>query len=248
MAVKWYVYDGTKTCGPFSPGQVRQLAAEQRISRDTQLRNGREGQWMPASNLKGLFPDEPRFESMPTTYASINNATVARTSPNIVKVLVVGCVAFCVFAILVTAFLNTTNDSPRNQRSNSTVGIGESLHVGYMSYRVGNAKWSNRLSNNRFLDRRPNAAWMLIGLTVRNDDTKARMVPPLHLVDDRGREYDSSPVLIDTAIDVLDTLNPGVSKTGYVAFDVPDDQDYRLKVSGGYWSGDDAYIRLDQMR
>ena len=42
----------------------------------------------------------------------------------------------------------------------------------------------------------------------------------------------------------FDSLNPGVQKRGYVVFDVPEGKQYKLKISGGYFSSSYAYINL----
>ena len=36
-----------------------------------------------------------------------------------------------------------------------------------------------------------------------------------------------------------------MSKQGFIVFDVPDDRSYKLKLSGGFWSVDDAFVELD---
>jgi len=124
---------------------------------------------------------------------------------------------------------------------------GETLHIGYTSYCAWNSHWSERLSSNQFLNKRANANWLFVDMTIRNNDKKARMVPPLKLVDEQGREYESSAqgMMIENSIGVLETLNPDVSKQGYVVFDVPTGRKYKLKLSGGYWSGGTGYIRLE---
>lgn len=123
---------------------------------------------------------------------------------------------------------------------------GETLHIGYTSYCAWKSHWADRLSSNQFLNQRANASWLFVTMTVRNDDRKPRMIPPIQLLDEEGREYQSSgaATMIENSIGVLETLNPGVSKEGYIVFDVPKGRTYRLKVSGGYWSGDTGYIRL----
>ena len=126
-------------------------------------------------------------------------------------------------------------------------GMGETLSVGYTSYCVWRAWYSDRLSSNQFLNKRPNARWLFLDIAVRNNDTKARMVPPFKLVDENGAEYESSAegTMIENAISVLQSLNPSVTKQGLVVFDVPQNHQYRLKVSGGYWSTQDGFIRID---
>lgn len=124
---------------------------------------------------------------------------------------------------------------------------GKTVNIGYTSYAVWRSWWSNRLSNNQFLDQRPNAMYLFVDLTVRNDDKKARTVPPFNLVDEKGAEYEASSNgwAVDGSIGIIESLNPSVSKQGFVIFDVPKERKYRLKLSGGYWSGEDAYVQLN---
>ncbi|MGB7160935.1 MAG: DUF4352 domain-containing protein [Tepidisphaeraceae bacterium] len=133
------------------------------------------------------------------------------------------------------------------ERAKSEKKIGETLHIGYTSYCVWRANWSSKLSDNEFLNKRANANWLIVEITVRNNDKKARTVPPFKLVDDQGREYETSTdgMFIENAFSVLEDLNPDVSKQGLVVFDVPKGRKYRMKLSGGYWSSDTGYIVLD---
>ena len=142
-------------------------------------------------------------------------------------------------------------DSPSGY-SKSSVPVtayktGETISVGYSSYCVWRSWWSKRLSNNEFLDDRPDAIFLFVELTVRNDDKKARSIPPFELVDENGAEYETSSKAwaVDGSIGVLESLNPSVQKRGFIVFDVPTNHEYRLKVSGGYWSTEDAFITLE---
>ena len=49
---------------------------------------------------------------------------------------------------------------------------------------------------------------------------------------------------VDGSIGVLESLNPSVKTQGFIVFDVPTNHKYKLKVSGGYWSGEDALIEI----
>ena len=51
----WYVGKSGKTHGPFSSQQLVQLAAEQKIGPQTEVRMGEDGKWAPAQEVKGLF-------------------------------------------------------------------------------------------------------------------------------------------------------------------------------------------------
>jgi hypothetical protein len=52
---EWYVNQGGKTHGPFSSGQLKQLASSAKINIESQVRLGSNGEWTRARNVKGLF-------------------------------------------------------------------------------------------------------------------------------------------------------------------------------------------------
>lgn len=133
-----------------------------------------------------------------------------------------------------------TNKAPK------TYMEGDTVNIGYTSYAVWGSRWSSKLSDNQFLDEEPDAMFLFVDLTIRNDDKKARSIPPFELVDENGAEYEASSKgwALEGTIGVLDSLNPGVDKRGTIIFDVPQNHQYKLKVSGGYWSGDDAFVKL----
>jgi len=134
----------------------------------------------------------------------------------------------------------------RQEEANREKALDVCLYVGYTAYCVAAAWYSDQLSSNQFLNKRPNAKWLFLLVGVKNMDTKARMVPPFELVDENGAEYESSAeaMMIENAFGVLVSLNPSVMKAGVVVFDVPQNHQYRLKVSGGYWSAEDGFIRI----
>lgn len=53
----WYVKLGDKTLGPISSDELRSLANNGKIQRDTLVHRG-DGKWALASKVKGLFPEE----------------------------------------------------------------------------------------------------------------------------------------------------------------------------------------------
>jgi hypothetical protein len=127
-----------------------------------------------------------------------------------------------------------------------TYNMGETVNIGYTSYRVNNAWWSDKLSDNQFIDKKADASWLFISLSVRNDDKKPRTIPPFKLIDSSGAQYQTSSKAwaVDGHIGALESLNPDVTKNGLIIFDVPQSRKYRLKISGGYWSKEDALIRI----
>lgn len=123
--------------------------------------------------------------------------------------------------------------------------MGTTVSVGYTSYVIWSAKWVNKISDNTYLNEKPNANFLLVNITVRNNDKKARQIPPFKLVDEYGAEYQTSSKLgLDNAIGILDSLNPDVSKRGNILFDVPKYRKYKLQLDGGFWSAEKKTVEL----
>ena len=123
--------------------------------------------------------------------------------------------------------------------------IGDSFAVGYWSYECNRAFWTPFLGDPLSIER-ANGAFLVIDITVRNDDTSASVLPPFRLVDQQGRTYDESAeaMIGQGFFSALESLNPGVSKRSRVAFDVPPDRQYVLLVSGGIESGKDVTVLM----
>jgi hypothetical protein len=160
--------------------------------------------------------------------------------------------AFCAFRII-----SSFNNPDTNQRVESTANPvnaveekiykeGDTVSIGYTSYAVWESHWSTRLSDNQFLNEKPNAMFLFVELTVRNNDNKPRTIPPFKLIDENGAEYETSSNAwgVEGSIGILESLNPKVEKRGYIVFDIPTNHQYKLKVSGGYWSSEDTFIEL----
>ena len=119
--------------------------------------------------------------------------------------------------------------------------LGEQFSVGYWVYRCNGDEWVPTIGS-AF----PDAAFVVIDITAQNNDKSSSTLPPLHLVDTKGRKYDASskPMYEGKFFGPLEELNPGVSKRGYVAFDVPPNREYVLEVGGGFESGESALVAL----
>jgi len=55
MAAQWQVRIGQDIHGPYTSRELKQYAAEGRIPRDAQVRQGDQGAWYPAAKVRGLF-------------------------------------------------------------------------------------------------------------------------------------------------------------------------------------------------
>jgi hypothetical protein len=159
----------------------------------------------------------------------------------------------CVGGLLGTAGNNASSGTASSSSTSATesttpekahYAIKQTVHVGYWSYAVWSTKWQNSIGSD-FMAERPDADFLVVSMTVRNNDKTSSTLPPIKLVDSQGREYDSTSKgsFSEGFFGPLKTLNPGVESTGLVAFDVPKGQ-YSLEVSGGFTSGENVLIDL----
>ena len=65
MAAQWYCKISGKTIGPLSSQKLKMLADKGQLRPDHSIRQGSQGNWVPAKRVKGLFPagDVPPAES-----------------------------------------------------------------------------------------------------------------------------------------------------------------------------------------
>ena len=114
----------------------------------------------------------------------------------------------------------TTVDPPAKTESedskpkSKSYAMKETVHVGYTTYAACALGGRTCSARNEFLNQPPNASYLFIELTVRNNDKKARLVPPFKLIDENGAEYEASSHgwAVEGSIGLLQSLNPSVSK------------------------------------
>jgi Domain of unknown function (DUF4352) len=110
---------------------------------------------------------------------------------------------------------------------------------------VNGVRWQAKVGSLGDTVETPDAEFLVIDLSIRNNDRTASTLPPFKLMDAQGREYDESDkgTFMQGAFDLFKKLNPGVSSRGYLVFDVPHGE-YALKASGGFESGESTLVDL----
>ena len=133
-----------------------------------------------------------------------------------------------------------------NAASQLKHAIGDSVSAGYWTYRCNGTQWMSLLASDFGSMEQPDAAYLVVDITIRNDDRSASTRPPMKLIDSQGREFSESSkeYVLSRSIGTLKELNPSVSSRGYVLFDVPPQGKYVLRVSGGFESDDFKLIDL----
>lgn len=129
----------------------------------------------------------------------------------------------------------------------ATYSIGDKVKVGLTEYTVNGIRWQKRIGN-EYYGQDANARFLLLNVVVKNNDNNAQMVNEFQLADENGATYDpdnGAVMYIGDKSFLFENLNPGVSKSGIVVFDVPSDHKYKLKVFGGFMGADSEQISLN---
>lgn len=128
--------------------------------------------------------------------------------------------------------------------------IGDVVKVGNLEYTVNEVSNAKQVGN-EFLNEKASGVFLLVNITVKNNDKEAKTIDTsmFTLVESDGTQYDANATAaayIEGNDDFfLANVNPKLSKTGYVIFDVPTvDSSYALKASGGFLSSDEELINL----
>lgn len=118
---------------------------------------------------------------------------------------------------------------------NSSSKIGESVKVGILEYKVEEVLDAKEVEN-MVLSEEDNNAFLAIKVTVANLDKESTTIDSsmFKLIESDGTVYD---VYTTSELDIVNRINPKLSKTGYIIFDVPSlESEYSLKVSSGFLS------------
>jgi len=132
--------------------------------------------------------------------------------------------------------------------------IGKTFTVGEFAYTVNSVSSSQHLGEGPF-SMTTEDEFIIVNVTVRNNDTEERMVDTLlfTLIDSQGIEYDpeaGAVLYLDSAGSFFyEDVNPGVSRTGDVVFEVREGlAGLSLQVDSGvlFAGGESVVIRLDR--
>lgn len=123
---------------------------------------------------------------------------------------------------------------------------GSGFRLGDFWYVVHGSRFSMDLGVAHRSNTVPDGVYLFVDLTIRNDSKESCKIPPFNVVSPNGAESQEAPVrwMRDDAFGNFQSLNPGIEKRGTVVFDVAPDRQYRLRVSGGFFSGKRAFVEL----
>lgn len=182
--------------------------------------------------------------------------------------LIYGISTFICFG-LIGAFIEPVPNAPKkssekaatsNTNNNSTIveeakpsynKIGDEISVEHFVYKVNGIKFAKTLGND-FAIETADGIFLLVDLNSKNIDTEEHTLDNnmFKLIDEKGVEYECSTDGT-TALEMsgkktlfLKQHNPNIQKQGFIVFEVPQKGVYNLMLSGGFWTGKTAKVKL----
>lgn len=142
----------------------------------------------------------------------------------------------------------STSVSNSNEKSSNTpqiYKIGEPVTVGERTYVVNRVSSASTIGDS-ILEEKASGIYLIVDLTIENIGKESGnfMTSDVTVYDEQDRKFQSATVLgLKNAL-VFDQIQPGLKKTGYVAFDVPPGSTLRLKLSEGGFGSKAEYVNL----
>jgi hypothetical protein len=103
------------------------------------------------------------------------------------------------------------------------VGAGQAVPVGYFGYKVTSSKFDGEKTSLK-------ESRLLVELSVVNTGATERALPLLKVVDDDGVEFSADSDAPAGSMHLAEKLAPGAITKGLLAFKVPRDHSYKLKI------------------
>ena len=183
-----------------------------------------------------------------------------RSGRGILKGLGIGCLSLVavlvvVFVLLVVAIavLAETEDDPSDSLASAQAGIGQSIISANWQVMVPRPPTKAPSLSQGFQSAQAKGVFIVVPLTVRNigNEGSTFFKRQVKLRDSLGREFDAGDLTVQSAAGdglYLEEINPGLSISTVVAFDVPKNAaGLQLKIEGALFS-DPAFVNLGVIR
>lgn len=126
--------------------------------------------------------------------------------------------------------------------------IGDTIQLDNFVYTVHKTEWKGVIGWGGSYSKEADASYLVVRLSIKNNDTQPRRIPTLILVDEKGSQYaintEATFYLKSDKLDLIKPLNPGVLSAGGIVFDIPKDKKYSLVVPGEPGSKKTDLIKL----
>ncbi|MEK3947316.1 DUF4352 domain-containing protein [Paenibacillus sp. FSL H7-0703] len=130
---------------------------------------------------------------------------------------------------------------PKKEEAPKMAKIGEAVQVGNLAVQANKASSKTTIGQNEYLQKKTSDKYIVVNLSIKNLDKEARTLDAsmFKLIDAAGLEYEP---MSDADLYVNDSgnmlflakINPGLTKTANVVFEVPkDSKNFKLKADSG---------------
>ncbi|MBT2289292.1 DUF4352 domain-containing protein [Paenibacillus albidus] len=187
------------------------------------------------------------------------------------KFFKMGCMGFIVLIVLIIiiGIFNSNGDdksSTANNSKNSADTVekkdaskeevkkltkkGEELQVGDVVFKVNKVTTTKEIKDGDFFSYSPDAdgsVFLVVNVTVKNAGKEMITTDSSFFQLLKGEVQYNPSTLITTTGDyfLYEGINPGLSQTGNVVFEVPEDmKDFVLNVQTGFWGTEQGQIEL----
>lgn len=150
---------------------------------------------------------------------------------------------------------NQQNSNGQAEAPQQEYKVGDQFKTGYFNYYLQKVEQKSSVGN-QFLKYQAGGVYEICYMAAINGDKEPRYVDRsmFKLVDDQNRSYSISSEATTAYVMeynsqydfFLKQANPGVQVNGLLVFDIPKDaKGLKLEVSGGFFSSEKAYVKLD---
>lgn len=145
----------------------------------------------------------------------------------------------------------TTEEKAEATEEKKEYAVGDEVKVDKIAYTVNSVKETNRITSSWDETKTTDGMYVIVDVTIKNNDKESIYVDEemFKVLTPDETEYSSDYELDSYVNDEFDffieEINPNLSKTGKVVFELPADvAEYDLEVTDGVWGGDFETIKL----
>jgi hypothetical protein len=177
---------------------------------------------------------QPKIKKSPEERKRQNDTEIKRFG----KLILIGTVVLSGL-VIGSRFFGSKMQADKAPSKSSEVKIhkmGQGVKVGHLAFAAWNAQWYEKSSNNEYLNVKPDSCYLLIEVTLKNDSNRRKIKPLFILIGEKGFRYELSKKWRTGVgnLNDFEYLSPGVSKDGYIVFDVRKNLQYTLRVSASH--------------
>ncbi|GAS84168.1 DUF4352 domain-containing protein [Paenibacillus amylolyticus] len=130
-------------------------------------------------------------------------------------------------------------------------GIGDELKVGDVVFKVNKVSTKNEIKEGQILSYKPSSdgsVFLVVNATLKNEG-KQMITTDSSFFQLKKGEVTYAPttmISVSNKIFMYDGINPGLSQTGNVVFEIPEDlNDFELSVQTGFWGTEQGQIKIN---